>query len=128
RLIRHIPDEQFKTIRHYGMYARRSKSLSKKMLAAWQQRTKRWIMKVKKTLRRQTWRERVVANGQKDPMICPHCDNYYEYQGEVCPENGTLEIKVALSTDARRYMERVIAHLEETPEAKQTKEKQKEKR
>ena len=56
RLIRHIPDEQFKTIRHYGMYSRRSKSLSKKMLAAWQQGTRRWILKVKKTLRRQTWR------------------------------------------------------------------------
>ncbi|WLR42431.1 transposase [Bacillus carboniphilus] len=30
RLIRHIPDEQFKTIRHYGMYSRRCKGLSKK--------------------------------------------------------------------------------------------------
>ncbi len=128
RLIRHIPDEQFKTIRHYGMYSRRSKSLSKKMLAAWQQGTRSWILKVKKTLRRQTWRERVVACGQKDPLRCPHCDNYYEYKGEVCPENGNLEVKVALSKDARRYMERVIAYLEEIPESKQTKEKQKEKR
>lgn len=32
RLIHHIPDEQFKTIRYYGIYSRRSKSLSKKML------------------------------------------------------------------------------------------------
>lgn len=29
RLIRHIPDEQFMTIRHYGMYSRRSKKLVK---------------------------------------------------------------------------------------------------
>jgi len=29
RLIRHIPDEQFKTIRYYSMYSRRSKRLSK---------------------------------------------------------------------------------------------------
>src|SRR5690625_29581 len=54
RLIRHIPDEQFKTIRHYGMYSRRSKSLSKKLLANWQQETKRWILKVKKKLRRRS--------------------------------------------------------------------------
>lgn len=70
RLIRHIPDEQFKMIRYYGMYSRRSKSLSKKMLAAWQQGRRRRILKVKKTIRRQTWRERVISSGQKDPMIC----------------------------------------------------------
>lgn len=75
RLVRHIPDEQFKTIRYYGMYSRRSNSLSKKILAAWQQGRRRWILKVQKTLRRQTWRERIISSGQKDPMICPHCDN-----------------------------------------------------
>lgn len=37
RLIRHIPDEQFKTIRHYGMYSRRIKNLCKNVLAAWQE-------------------------------------------------------------------------------------------
>jgi len=108
RLIRHIPDEQFKTIRHYGMYSRRSKNLSRKLLATWQQGTRRWILKVKKTLCRQTWRERIISSGQKDPPVCPHCDNYYEYMGEVCLENGRLEIKVALTKEARSYLERVI--------------------
>lgn len=120
RLIRHIPDEQFKTIRHYGMYSRRTKTLSKKLLAAWQQGTRRWILKVRKTLRRQTWRERMISSGQKDPMICPHCDNYYEYMVEVCLENGQLEIKMALSKEARNYLERVIRHITST---KQTTEK-----
>ncbi|MEI3612023.1 hypothetical protein SPD89_06650 [Pseudogracilibacillus sp. SO30301A] len=50
-----------------------------------QQGRKRWILKVKKTLRRQTWRERVISSDHKDPMICPYCDNYYDYMGEVCP-------------------------------------------
>lgn len=127
RLIRHIPDEQFKTIRHYGMYSRRSKSLSKKLLATWQQKTRRWIVKVKKTLRRQTWRERIISSGKKDPLVCPHCDNYYEYKGEVCLENGHLEIKIALSQEARNYLERVIAH--QTPiKEPQKGEEQKEKR
>ncbi|MBP1970750.1 hypothetical protein J2Z83_002886 [Virgibacillus natechei] len=129
RLIRHIPDEQFKTIRYYGMYSRRSKSLSKKLLAAWQQGRKRWILKVKKTLRRQTWRERVISSGQKDPMICPHCDNYYEYKGEVCPDDGgRLEIKVALTTEARNYLERVIRHLEGTRQEPENWEEKKEER
>ncbi|MGM8366392.1 IS91 family transposase [Virgibacillus sp. W0181] len=128
RLIRHIPDEQFKTIRYYGMYSRRSKSLSKKLLAAWQQGKKRWILKVKKTLRRQTWRERVISSGQKDPMVCPHCDNYYEYMGEVCPEDGTLKIKVALTKEARSYMERVIIHLEGIKQEPEKRKEKKEKR
>jgi hypothetical protein len=111
RLIRHIPDEQFKTIRHYGMYSRRSKNQSKKVLSAWQQKAKRWIVKVKKTLRRQTWRERIVASGKKDPLVCPKCQCYYEYKGEVCLEDGKLEIKVALCQTTRTYLERVIHDL-----------------
>lgn len=110
-LIRHIPDEQFKTIRHYGIYSRRSKSISKKLIQAWQEKTKRWILKVKKTLRRQTWRERVIASGTKDPMICPHCESYYEYMGEVCLDNGQLDIKIAINEEARAYLERMIRHL-----------------
>nr|WP_240338323.1 hypothetical protein [Peribacillus alkalitolerans] len=62
---RHIPDEQFKTIRHYGVYSRRSKKLCKKILAEWYQKAKRWIVKVKKKLHRQTWRERILASSKK---------------------------------------------------------------
>lgn len=108
RLIRHIPDEQFKTIRHYGMYSRRSKKLSQKILTKWQQQARKWVVKVQKTLRRQTWRERVIANSKKDPLICPKCECYYEYKGEVCLENGKLEIKVALCRTTRIYLEGVI--------------------
>ncbi|WP_422674094.1 IS91 family transposase [Caldifermentibacillus hisashii] len=111
RLIRHIPDEQFKTIRYYGMYSRRSKKISKKLLTTWQKRVRKWVVKVRKVLRRQTWRERIIASGKKDPMICPHCGNYYEYMGEVCLEDGKLSVKIALSRDARIYMERMIDHI-----------------
>lgn len=126
RLIRHIPDEQFKTVRHYGMYSRRSKSLSKKLLMKWQEGTKRWIIKVRKTLRRRKWRERVISCGGKDPLICPHCENYYEYQGEVCLENGKLIIKVAMTRQAEKYLERMIAYLtniETSHKEKETKER-----
>ncbi|MFD2044224.1 hypothetical protein ACFSTA_10050 [Ornithinibacillus salinisoli] len=70
-------------------------------------RTRRWILKVKKTIRRQTWRERIISSGQKDPLVCPYFDNYYEYKGEVCLENGRLEIKITLTKEARNYLERV---------------------
>lgn len=124
RLIRHIPDEQFKTIRHYGIYSRRIKNLSKKILATWQKAKKKWITKVKRTLRRQTWREKVIASGKKDPLICPKCDNYYEYKGEVCLENGKLVVKVALCATTKTYLEREIAYLTriETPKTETKKE------
>lgn len=43
RLIRHIPDENFKTIRYYGVYLRRIKSLCKKLVSEWQKEARRWI-------------------------------------------------------------------------------------
>ena len=33
------------------------------IVSIWQQKVRRWIVKVKKTLRRQTWRERILASG-----------------------------------------------------------------
>jgi hypothetical protein len=47
RIIRHIPDENFKTIRYYGIYSRRIKSLCKKIVTAWQKKARKWIVKVK---------------------------------------------------------------------------------
>jgi len=122
RLIRHIPDEQFKMIRHYGMYARRIKTLCKKLLNEWQKKARRWIIKVKKTLRRQTWRERVIASGKKDPLLCPKCESFYEYKGEVCLESGEWQIKVALCQNTRNYLKRVIDYFA----SKQTSKKEKE--
>jgi hypothetical protein len=84
--------------------------LCKKVLSEWQQKAKRWIIKVKKKLRRQTWRERIIASGKKDPLVCNRCECYYEYKEEVCLEDGKLEIKVALCPTNRAYLERVINH------------------
>lgn len=52
-----------------------------------------------------------MASGKKDPLVCPRCECYYEYKGEVCLEDGKLEIKVALCTTTRAYLERVINDL-----------------
>nr|WP_245590400.1 transposase [Aneurinibacillus terranovensis] len=95
RLIRHIPDKQFKVIRHYGIYNRRIKAKSKKLISAWQKEVRKWIVAIKKTLRRRNWREKVKDSTGTDPMICPRCECYYEYKGEVCIENGELKIKYA---------------------------------
>ncbi|GAE93062.1 hypothetical protein JCM21714_2098 [Gracilibacillus boraciitolerans JCM 21714] len=90
-------------------------------METWQEKVDRIIVKVKTFLRRQTWRERMIASGRKDPMICPHCDNYYEYMGEVCLYQGQLHIKVAVNQEARNYLERMIRHLTESEKPKKEK-------
>lgn len=124
RLIRHIPDEQFKTIRHYGVYARRSKRICKQKVSEWQETVKKRIAKVKAFLRRRTWSQRIKEQTGKDPMVCPKCECYYEYKGAVCLENGQLQIKNAVSAEAKAVLERMISDLTgiEKPQQREKKE------
>lgn len=78
-----------------------------------------------KTLKRQTWRERLVKNSQKDPLVCLRCECYYEYKGEVCLEEGKLKIKVALGKTAKAYLERMIDHLTGVQKTKSREEEKK---
>ena len=110
RMIQHIPDEQFKVIRHYGVYARRIKGLCRKLVGEWGKRVRRWIVTFQR-LRRRNWSERRREETGKDPMICTGCGNYYEYVGEVCLKQGKLVIKYAKSGMARNCMERMIDHI-----------------
>lgn len=122
RLIRHIPDEQFKTIRHYGMYSRNKKAKIKALLTKWQKEVKKWFVRTGDTLRKRNWREKFLVNNQPDPLVCSKCENYYEYKGEVCLQEGVLTIRVALCDNARKYLERVIHHLTSQQSKKEKKE------
>jgi hypothetical protein len=125
RLIRHIPDEQFKTIRYYGVYSRRIKSLCKRLVSAWRRETRKWITKAKRTLKRRNWRERMKEKWGEDPMVCPKCENYYEYKGELCLEQGVLQIKYAKCLRGRACLERMIADVTVIQETKDNQEKEK---
>lgn len=125
RIIRHIPDEQFKTIRHYGIYARRIKSLCKKIVTEWQKEARKWIVKAKRTLKRRKWSEKIKQKTGKDPMVCPKCECYYEYKGEVCLEDGELTIKYASSLITQAVLERMIRDLTGIKESQIRKEKEK---
>lgn len=124
RLIRHIPDEQFKTIRHYGVYSRRIKGLCKKMVTAWQKEARRWIVKAKRVMKRRNWREKVKAGTGKDPLVCEKCECYYEYKGEVCLEDGVLKVKYASCQITKSVLERMINHLTGIKETKSREEKE----
>lgn len=57
RLIRHIPDENFKTIRYYGVYSRRTKKKAKELVSIFQQTVCRNIVKIKRVMKRRNWRQ-----------------------------------------------------------------------
>jgi hypothetical protein len=122
RVIRHIPDENFKTIRYYGVYSRRLKKVSKTLVTSWQKEARKWIVRAQRRLNRRNWRERIQRATGKDPLVCPKCECYYEYKGEVCLEEGKLTIKYAACERARGCLERMIRDLT----GKQENEKQKE--
>ena len=73
RLIDHIPLKGFKMVRHYGIYVRRSKSISIKILQSCKrfiQMTIEFITNGSKSL---TWRERMINSFGRDPLICSKC-------------------------------------------------------
>ncbi|MBC2695509.1 MAG: hypothetical protein HF982_09605 [Desulfobacteraceae bacterium] len=73
RLIDHILLKGFKMVRHYGIYARRSKSISMKILHGCKrfvQMTIEFIINDSESL---TWRERMIKSFGKDPLICTKC-------------------------------------------------------
>ena len=107
RLIKHIPEENFKVIRHYGVYARRIVKLCRKLISEWQKTVRRWVVNMNR-LKRRNWSERQTEQTGKDPRICPFCKNYYEYKGEVCLKEGQLVIRYADGDMARRCLERMI--------------------
>ncbi|NTZ16199.1 transposase [Paenibacillus sp. JMULE4] len=124
RLIRHIPDEHFKMIRHYGLYARRIKKECKEKVQTWQEKVKKTIVKVQKLIRRRNWQERIKAQTGKDPMVCPKCQCYYEYKGEVCLEEGQLVVKHAVCAKSKAVLERMINDLTGIEETKTSEEEE----
>lgn len=111
RLIRHIPDENFKTIRYYGVYSYRIKALCKKLVSLWQKEARKWIVKAKQMSKRRTWSERVREQAGKQPC-CPKCESYYEYKDEVCLD------------ESKACLERMINDVAGIKEAKNNKEKE----
>jgi hypothetical protein len=124
RLIRHIPDENFKMIRHYGLYARRVKKQSKEKVKAWQETVKKTLVKVQGLVKRRKWHERIKEHTGKDPLVCPKCECYYEYKGEAALEDGKLVVKYAACSRTKAVLERMIRDVTGIQETKTREEKE----
>lgn len=74
RLIRHIPEKNFRMIRYYGIYANRVRTAAIKFLSI-QIIALFGIAKILYAPEQQakTWRERMLASTGIDPLICPNC-------------------------------------------------------
>lgn len=74
RLIRHIPEKNFRMIRYYGIYANRVRTAATKFLSI-QIMALFGIAKILYAPEKQakTWRERVFESTGIDPLICPNC-------------------------------------------------------
>jgi hypothetical protein len=68
-------------------------------------------VKAKQMLRRRKWSEKIKEQTGKDPLVCPKCECYYEYKGEVCLKEGQLMIKKAVCKTSHLVLERMIREL-----------------
>ena len=66
RLIIHIPDENFKQIRYYGIYARQ-REIDKILMPAISKEQQNYMRSL------ESWRCRIMVSFGYDPLSCPHC-------------------------------------------------------
>ena len=77
RLIIHIPEENFKTVRNYGIYSKKHK-FHDKMIMLMKSHTKELRKKLS------TWRMMILKDFDTDPLTCPKCGNLMLWQYRVC--------------------------------------------
>jgi hypothetical protein len=87
RLIRHIPDKNFKMVRHAGLFAPRWKGRhleqARAALAQEAGRPVEVAPAVAEPTSMLSWRERRLAQGQQDPLACSDCKVEMELVGTV---------------------------------------------
>lgn len=111
-MVRQIPDRQFKTIRRYGIYSRRLKTLMKLVVANWLVRVHKLVQDAAKLITKKHWAQRISECFGTDPLKCDRCGEYYEYMGLSAVKNGQLQVVYAKNRQARSYMKEEIKRIE----------------
>lgn len=124
RIIKHIPDQQFKTIRYYGIYSRRGKKHADKLMEAFLRSNRKRIGSQRKQ-QRIGWRDKIKEFTGEDPLECNRCKEIMEYKGKVCLKSGKLEVVHAIDDFARKRLKE-LAGIDE-PSKQKKKETKKEK-
>lgn len=72
-LIHYIQNKNFKTIRRYGIYSRRIKTLMKKVMKEYQKRVKKLFINLNGDLRPKSWEERITEEFGENFLECSCC-------------------------------------------------------
>ena len=73
-LIIHIPEKNFKMLRYAGIYASNSKC---PLVILLQKKLSSLCISIMR--QKANWRDRIIANFNRDPLICPHCKKRLEF-------------------------------------------------
>ena len=103
RIIRHIPKKNFKMIRYFGIYSRRSKCKVNfiKMI------DKR-ILSIRKSIA--NWENRILAIAGVDPCKCPNCKNKMRFHDIVYPKYGSMRerLRIKIISENEDKLEEIL--------------------
>ena len=103
RIIRHIPEKNFKMIRYFGIYSRRSKGNVNfiKMI------DKR-ILSIRKSIA--NWENRILAIAGVDPCKCPNCKNKMRFHDIVYPKYGSMRerLRIKIISENEDKLEEIL--------------------
>ena len=90
RLIDHIPLKGFKMVRHYGLYARRSKGIAWEILSKCRHFLQQSFAFLSAPAKVLGWRQRLIQTFGQDPLLCPRCGEEMELWRIWHPRYGDL--------------------------------------
>lgn len=103
RIIMHIPEKNFKMIRYFGIYSRRSKGKVNfiKMI------DKR-ILSIRKSIA--NWENRILAMVGVDPCKCPNCKNKMRFHDIVYPKYGSMRerLRIKIISENEDKLEEIL--------------------
>ncbi|WP_195516903.1 IS91 family transposase [Paraclostridium bifermentans] len=103
RIIRHIPEKNFKMIRYFGIYSRISnwkfnfiKMIDKRILS------------VRKSIA--NWENRILAIAGVYPCKCPNCENKMRFHDIVYPKYGSMRerLRIKIISENEDKLEEVL--------------------
>jgi hypothetical protein len=118
RLIDHIPLKGFKMVRHYGLYARRSKGIALEILSKCRNFLQQSFSFLSVSAKVLGWRQRLIQTFGQDPLPCPRCGEEMELWriwhprygdlfdlGRDSPGMELLDEKDSAKEEAQRFLE-----------------------
>lgn len=98
RLIRHIPEKQFKMVRNYGLYSRYNHH-KERLLKTIDEK------KIEAMKKLRNWRFRIMKTYGIDPIECPKCKSKMVWSGLYDGMGKSLETKIYEKIKERVYKE-----------------------